>query len=260
MKRISLIPIIVVAATTISCAKKNTVASVPFVPPLPKDTLVVVKSDHQELDSIHNQNWHWYYGKYSVSYADNSRKFGFKLSLKCTKDSAANAIISFAAIPFVNSLITKDSLLFLNKKDRCFGVYPVERTKKFLGIALTLKNLEELFLGLPLGHEAHQDIQRSIEGDTLHIQCAAEAWTLNYKLLTTYKRIVSQRITLTDGRSMYVTYPEWNADKLQIPKSILITIQDKEEVIQVKLTKDRHELDVPHEILVEIPEDYETCN
>lgn len=260
MKRIAFIPIALFAATTISCAKKNTVASLPNVPALPEDTLNANKSDHHELDSIHEQDWHWYYGKYSVSYEDNSRKFGFKLSLKCTKDSAANAIISFAAIPFVNSLITKDSLLFLNKKDRCFGVYPVAKTKKYLGIALTLKNLEELFLGLPLGHEENNVVQRKLEGDTIHFQFTSDTWTIDYKILLTNRRLVSQQITLPDGRRMHVTYLEWNSDKLQIPKHFLIRVQDKEEVMQIKLTQERHELDVPHEILVEIPEDYETCN
>lgn len=260
MKRIYFLFMLLIIGTSVSCAEKSSLSPLTEATVFSKDTLPTGKSNHIELDSIHAQFWHWYYGKYSVSYSDNSRKIGFKLSLKCTQDSVANALITFAAIPFVNSLITKDSLTYVNKKDRCFEIYPVDRTKKLLGIALTLDNLEELFLGLPIGFHTNMQFEKKIKYDSIYFSYRDDKISADYAYHSASKHIVNQTLELADGRKMYIEYNDWNEGLVHIPSSFTITITSKEEVMHLNMNTERFEINVPQEIELIIPEDYEKCN
>jgi len=253
-----LIPLLI--GTSVSCAKKLSVPPFTEVQALPHDTLVNAKSNQKELDSIHAQFWHWYYGKYNVSYSDNSRKIGFKLSLRCTQDSVASALITFAAIPVVNSLISKDSLTYVNKKDRCFEIYPVEKTKKILGIALTLENLQELFLGLPIGFNSSLQFVKKTMRDSTIFSYQDEKLSTRYTLLSSSNILLNQSLELADGRKMHVEYKEWEKGLMNVPSSLNLTITDKDQVMHIKMNTERFEIRVPQEIELIIPDDYEKCN
>lgn len=213
------------------------------------------------LDSIHGQIWRWYYGKYSVNYLDKDRKLSVKLSLKCAKDSATNALISFAGIPFVNSLITEAKIVYLNKKDRCFGEAPLSSLKNLLGIELTLENLQELFLGLPLAFSNTSSLQQQagLHSDTLIYVQKDRTLTARYSYAKKTNRIVEQRMELSDGRRMTVTYLSWNDGLISTPASIVVSIIENGNESIVKMTADRYELNLPQDIAIEIPPDYEKC-
>ncbi|MBM3164336.1 MAG: DUF4292 domain-containing protein [Bacteroidetes bacterium] len=212
------------------------------------------------LDSLFDQPWQWLYGKYAVSYSDGDRKLSVKLSLKCTKDSAANALISFASIPFINSFITKDSILYLNKQDRCYNRLPLESLKELLGVELSLSNLQELFLGMPVSYSASSLKESPNQQlDTLIFVQQDSALTVFYTYVMSMSKIVQQHMVLADGRNMTVSYLAWNEGAIDVPSSILITITDRGKESLLKLVIDKYELNLPHQILVEIPEDYENC-
>lgn len=243
-----------------ACARKtNTAAINP-----PATTMISIIPEPEKprvLDSIHSQAWRWFYGKYSVAYSDGERKLGVKLSLKCSKDSAANALISFASIPFVNALIKSDSILYLNKKDRCYGQLPLGSLKKVVGIELSLNNLQELFLGLPIALSAAAELLPLPNGtfDTISFLQKDSALSVFYTYAKKSQRIVDQRMVLSDGRSMKVSYLSWNEGSINTPASILISVVDNGKESTIRITMDRYELNIPQEISVEIPQDYEKC-
>lgn len=245
---------------TAACSKKTSVIN---AQPLENEQLSPEKESLRSpvLDSIHGQVWRWYYGKFSVNYADKDRKLSVKLSLKCANDSAANALISFAGIPFINSLITQDKLVYLNKKDRCYGEQPISSLKKLLGIELSLDNLQELFLGLPVAYTTTNSLHLLTDQriDTVTYLQTDSALTVRYSYQKKTNRIVEQILQLSDGRRMNITYLSWNEGRIATPSSTVINVVDNGNESTVKLMVDRFELNVPQDISLEIPADYEKC-
>lgn len=68
------------------------------------------------LDSLSKTKPKTFYAKIATSYKDTNQEVSFKTSVRIIKDSAITAMITYAGIPLVNSIITKDSLQFTNKK------------------------------------------------------------------------------------------------------------------------------------------------
>ena len=93
------------------------------------------------------------YSKLDVKYSDSSRTISFKTSLKIVKDSAINLLITYAKIPIVTAQVTKDSIIVVNKRDKCFEKESLTYIKDMFGIDLSLLNLEEIFLGRPLDYD-----------------------------------------------------------------------------------------------------------
>ena len=71
------------------------------------------------LDSIAIRKPDFFYSKITTEYSDTNRSINLKTSLRMVKDSAINLLITYMKLPIVNSIITKDSLTVVNKKDKC---------------------------------------------------------------------------------------------------------------------------------------------
>ena len=98
------------------CAKKTTqhVISTEKLPKIKDKELIAV------LDSLHQIKVKTFYTKLSVDYKDTTRDVSFKTSIKNVTDSAVNAIITYARIPIVTAMVTTDSVLVVNKNDKCY--------------------------------------------------------------------------------------------------------------------------------------------
>lgn len=219
------------------------------------------------LDSIHSQSWRWFYGKYSTTYKDNNRQLSFKTSLKCSKDSALNALISLASIPVFNALATQDSLLYVNKKDRCYGRKSIESLSQLLGVSLSLRNIEELFLGLPIGYNPMylDSSWLSPKKDTVYAQLISKnAREINYlySLNPKNQRINWQKVySPNDLTEATITYLDWlEINNMFIPIQINIFIQTPEQNLSVLFSYDKMDLNMPQDIYLQIPQDYVPCN
>lgn len=218
------------------------------------------------IDSIHNQPWHYFYGKYTTTYKEDAKGFSFKTSLKISKDSALNAIVSLANIPFFNALATRDSLIYMNKKDRCYGRKSISYFETLLGLKLSLTNIEELFLGLPLGYTNQNNNARiDANKDTIRFTGVIDnqhplAYVYNLNAKT--NRITWQRIESTqDSTVASIYYEAWNLiDKFHIPTQIKIAIEKPQQNILVYFSYDKMELNLPIDIYLQIPNDYAPCN
>ena len=61
-----------------------------------------------------------FYTKVSTKYSDTSQNISFKTSIRLVKDSAVNALITYAGFPIYNSVVTPDSLILVNKRGKCY--------------------------------------------------------------------------------------------------------------------------------------------
>ena len=135
-----------------------------------------------------------------------------------------------------------------------------------LGLKLSLTNIEELFLGLPLGY-ANQNNNARIDAnkDTIRFTGVIDnqhPLAYVYTLSAKTNRITWQRIESTQDSTVATIYYEaWNLiDKFYIPKQIKIAIEKPQQNILVYFSYDKMELNLPLDIYLQIPNDYAPCN
>lgn len=126
----------------------------------PKDQVKVERRKTNELiatlDSLSQQRPQYFYSKIKCEYSDTNTSKSFKTSVRLVKDSAVNALITFATIPIINSLIRPDSVIITNRQDKCFIKRDLNFIKEQFGVSFDYRNIEELFLGLPIGFDTTQ--------------------------------------------------------------------------------------------------------
>ncbi len=250
----------------ISCSRNNTAIFNPDATEITGENTPSQLKYTSWVDSIHKQPWQWMYGKYSTNYTDGNRSFGFKTSIKCRKDSALNALISVASIPIFNSLASPDSVYYINKKDRCFGKQPISFFESLLGVELSMQNIQELFLGLPLGFKDSMKYvsKFNVKGDSIYVSATlngVKPITCHYGSSVKSPRLTWQRIfSLEDSTELNIQYDQWGKHGLMdIPSLIDVYITSKKQNIHVILTYERFELNSPQDIYLQIPDDYAPC-
>lgn len=108
------------------------------------------------LDSLSQLRPRYFYTKIKCEFTDTNKHVSFKTSIRMVKDSAINTLITYASIPVVNALITPDSVLVSNRQDKCLIRRDMSFIKEQFGVSFDYRNIEELFLGLPVGFDTTQ--------------------------------------------------------------------------------------------------------
>lgn len=262
---------ILFALFLLSCTKKN-VEAIELIPTKPLETSNTTHPYVLQLDSISKQEWKWYYSKLDVNFNDQSKSISFKSSVKSTKDSATNILITFSRIPIINSLISQDSILVVNKKDRCYQVQSIAYFKELLSLDLSLANLQEILLGLPINF--NKELEYSVlEKDSLVILNCTQlvshsSDSINKKLLCSYfynplskcfqKEIIESNNDQTKIEILYSGFQKING--IILPKLLSLTVTSPNKNILIEITYEKIELNIPQDINLSIPENYENCN
>ena len=83
------------------------------------------------LDSLSKIEPRTFYSKLDINYKDSTTDISFKTSLKIVADSAVSAIITYARIPIVTAMVTKDTITVVNKREKCYTVQFLSRISIF---------------------------------------------------------------------------------------------------------------------------------
>ena len=226
------------------------------------------------LDSISSKKPDFFYTKISTNYADTNRNISFKTSLRTVKDSAMNILITYAKIPIVNSTITKDSLIIVNKKEKCFIKKDLSYIKENFGIEFNYKNLEEIFLGLPLDYESNQKYFQIHEPNNYIISShrkhkikrtekkAKEDLVIKYYLNNEANHLKNMEITSpSDSVQININYLSRELiDGFNLPKEVNINVKTPKNSISIELTYDKSEINQRQPLILIIPEGYEKCD
>jgi hypothetical protein len=226
------------------------------------------------LDSLALVKPKTFYSKLSVDFKDTTTNISFKTSLKIVTDSAVNAIITYAKIPIVTAMITTDSIIVVNKRDKCFERETLSYIKDKFGIDFTYQNIEELFLGRPLDYNVDQ--KYFIVHDPYNYSISShkkrerkrldrkpkEDIIINYILSKDAKNLSKTTIMSPSDSTEIVV--EYNSRKLvkniNVPDEVVIKITTPRNVMYIKLEYEKVEVDESQELLIIIPEKYEKCN
>lgn len=248
------------------------------------------------LDTMSQLRPTYFYSKIKCDYSDTNQNKSFKTSIRMVKDSAVNALITFATIPIINSLIRPDSVIITNRQDKCVIRRDLDFIKEQFGVSFDYRNIEELLLGLPIGfdttqkyfqiHDPHNYILSS------HKKREIRRETRNKPERDRNGRLIQRREDRNndeeEGEDVILKY--YLTNDLRTLKSIFIDSPDDTTTIQIDyLTRDsiaqylvpnevqmiivtprnrlvitldyeRTEVNVPQEIRFVIPEEYGECS
>lgn len=233
----------------------------------------------ETLDSLSLRKPNFFYTKIATKFKDTNQSVSFKTSIRMVKDSAVSALITFAAIPIFNSMLTPDSLTILNKRAKCYTKAKLSYLKENFGYAFDYKNVEELILGLPLGYDTNQkyfqihdpfnyiisshrkrEIRRNDKGKPDRKSDDDEI-IIKYFLTNDAKGLKRMDIESPgDSTRVQVEYiSRSTTDNYDIPKEVSIRVFTPRNVIRVNMDYDKVEINQPQPLVLVIPEGYETC-
>jgi len=248
------------------------------------------------MDSLSQLRPKTFYSKIKCDFSDTNQHLSFKTSIRMVKDSILNALITYAGIPIVNSLISPDSVIVSNKREKCVIRQNVGYIKEQFGVAFDYKNIEELFLGLPVGFDTTQKYfqihdpfnyiisshkkrivrrenrnnnrpERERNNDRLlnrredNNDEDEEEVILKYYLSNDIKTI--KRISINspqDSTTIDIQYLSRDSiEQYMIPNEVVIEIVTPRNRLVLNMDYDKSEVNLPQEIYFVIPEGYEEC-
>jgi hypothetical protein len=231
------------------------------------------------IDSLSRVEPQTFYSKLSVSYKDLSKpeeenEISLKTSLKIVSDSAVSAIITYARIPVVTALVTKDTLSVVNKRDRCYTVASLDYLKELFGVDFSYENIEEIIYGKPLDYQLSQ--KYFVDNDPFHYSISThkkrnrkrperkqrDDLIIQYQLSTDAKAIKQTRIwSSEDATEVSVVYLErQQVNGFNLPLKVEINIRTPKKSMLLTLQYERIEVNEPQELIIVIPESYEKCD
>lgn len=237
------------------------------------------------LDSINRVKPDFLYTKIDTRFSDKAQTVNFKTSLRERADSALHAMITYAGIPIVTAMVTRDSVKISNKRDKCFVLQDLEFFKTNFGIDFSFRNLEEVLLGLPLDYNpddkyfqihdpynyiisSHRKraIRRTERGRTDQRLDGRnddedESIIIKYFLTPDLKHLKRLEIeSLEDSTSVTVDYRSYQEDKgFALPKVVNMDIHSPNNHVVIDMEYDKAEVNEPREMIIVIPESYEKC-
>ena len=252
-----------------SCAKKI-VGEIPLIKVERKRTADLVSI----IDSLSKKAPHTFYSKISTSYKDTNQEVSFKTSVRIINDSAITAMITYAGIPLVNSIITKDSLQFTNKKERCYVKTNLKLLKQQFGVDFDLKNIQELLLGNPLGYHPQQKYYQIHDPYTYIVSSHRKReikkmerknfddFILKYHFTNDSLGIKKVEVENNkDSTFIVINYKSKKyVENYLVPQEVEIHISTKKNNIFITLNYEKTEVNQAQEIYFKIPENYEACN
>ena len=231
------------------------------------------------IDSLSGIEPKTFYSKLTVTYKDLSKpaeenEISLKTSIKIVSDSAVSAIITYAKIPVVTTLVTQDTLSVVNKRERCYTVASLDYLKELFGVDFSYENIEEIIYGKPLDYQLSQ--KYFVDNDPFHYSVSThkkrdrkkpdrkqkDYLIIQYQLTNNAKALKQTRIwSLEDATEVNVVYLERQVvDGFDLPSKVEINIRTPKKVLLLTLAYERVEVNEPQELIIIIPESYEKCD
>ncbi len=220
------------------------------------------------LDSLSKTTPKTFYSKLSVDYADSSQEISFKTSVKIRTDSATQLIVSYLNIPIVLANVSPDSIILVDKKEKCYSVKPLDYFNELLGIDLSLLNLEELLLGKPLyfnalhSHTLQSKTPMLVLSTTIIRQNKKDSILVNYIFNPSENQLVGVEVIIpSEEISLNVTHLSHQlVNGIHVPYESKIVVETKLNLINLRIRYEKVEINNPLEFNFVIPENYATCN
>jgi len=225
------------------------------------------------LDSLSSMEYTHFYTKLSTKYKDSSQALSFKTSIRITRDSAVNAMVTFARFPVLNTRITKDSVHLTVKSKRCYSKESLSYLKSQFGIEFSASNVEELFVGMPVGFNTDEKYFRSDDPynytmsshskrDIKKNKKKGKLEVIRYYTLTDDLKQLKELIIESpkDSLFMKLDYKSYKVvGDYVFPQKVTVTIESPTNSMFIELEYKKTRINEPEPIYFTIPEGYEQC-
>ncbi|MDD2982167.1 MAG: DUF4292 domain-containing protein [Crocinitomicaceae bacterium] len=242
------------------------------------------KKTQELVDALDEMILHrpdYFYSRISTKFKDTTQNVSFKTSLKIKKDSAVSAFISFAAIPIIQSIVTKDTLTVVDKRNKCYKKADLSLIKSTFGFAFEYANVEELLLGIPLAYDTNQryfqihdpfnyvisshrkrqikknDKGKAIDKNKDNDDDIIIKYYLSDDITRIKKLVIDSPSDSTKLEINYVTSEIINS--FNVPKNVEIQVITARNKINLKLDYEKTEVNEPQSLLLVIPKTYGIC-
>jgi len=250
----------------VACSKNATEGTGKL--PKKKDIVLI-----EALDTLSNQSFDSFYSKVSTKYKDSAQNISFKTTLRMVSDSATNMLITYARIPFMNSLVTTDSVKITNKKDKCYTGESLSFIKDKFSVDFSLQNIEELLSGRPVGFDPEQKYYQMDSGDG-YVLCTHSKRDLKkidkgdlneivmfYTLSPDLTQMISMSIVSPEDKTeITVNYESRElVESFLLPKLVNIRIQTPAQEISIDMDYKKTRINKSEHIHFVIPDSYGKC-
>ena len=257
---------IIVMAILVSCMPRKFDELVK----LPKKTTIELRD---AIDSISGMSFDTFYAKLSTKYKDSAQNVSFKTSIRMKKDSVVNSLITYARIPVYNSLLTKDSIILMDKREKCVVSESLEYLKKKFAIDIAFENVEEMIFGAPIGFKTDQKYFR-VNDPFSYTLCSHRKRDIKknerkeqreivnyYSLSEDLKSLKQQRIeSPEDSTIVLIDYESRQLiGDFFAPKIVKVVIITPNQEINVLLDYKKIRINEEETIHFVVPESYEEC-
>lgn len=225
------------------------------------------------LDSLNSHFPTNYYGKASANYTDNNNNQSFKASVRMKTDTAITALLTYAGIPIINSILTKDLINFQNKRSKCYMEQDLADLKNTFNFSFGFQDIVSLILGLPMGYNNNNSYYL-LSNEDYHIVAShgVPSQTGESKLLPQeiiYRYYLSkidntlEKVELEAPKEQLKAIVNFKNREINteyhLPQSIAVQIISNSN--EINLTLDFTKIDViqEQEINYTVPDNYEHC-
>lgn len=222
----------------------------------------------EALDSLSQQSFDSFYSKLSTQYKDSSQERSFKTSLRMVQDSAIGATIKFAGIPFVNAVISKDSVKMTDRQSKCYTLQSIDLLKESFGVSFTHRNMEELLMGFPIAYNEEVDYDRVkdpyayiLSSELKKDGDSGDALDIYYEFNKDVNQLKSTTLfSESDSTEIKVDYlTRVLIDGYAVPETVEIVIRTPKQELNIKLEYRKSRVNKPETIHFVIPDSYEPC-
>lgn len=259
--------IILILVSTACGTRKDGIAEDAERLPKIEENLLIYK-----LDSLSQQRPEHFYTRINSRYSDNNMNISFKTSIRMHADSALQATITFANIPIYNAIITPDTLTLVDRRDKCFILEDMGFLKKSFNVDFSHRNIEELFLGLPVAWDSELEYHQIKDPYNYIISAYSKKYIeelgpKDEEIVTRYylnsdTKLLEKVIidSPKDTTSIKVMYSEFQLiENFNVPSNVEINIKTARNDIFIDFKYTKTTINEPRTLFLTIPDKYEKC-
>ncbi|MCG8574672.1 MAG: DUF4292 domain-containing protein [Flavobacteriales bacterium] len=218
-----------------------------------------------------------FYTKIGVDFKTSKEDRSFTSSVKLRTDSAFSGTIKQLGVIGATYLITVDSMIFVNKLEKCYFKEHLDYVSSLFGTEVEFDFFQDLILGLPLGLDP--DVQykqinskenyilsshkkgkfKKLEKDK--IKAKDEGIFIQYHMDCQTLDLEKIRIQVpTDTTEIIINYKEKKeVDGFIVPELTTISIIHPRDSIQIELNYGTVKINQRKRVMINIPDSYNEC-
>lgn len=221
------------------------------------------------LDELSHSEWDFLSAKTNVKITSGDQSNNFKASLRMKRDSALLVNISFAGIPIVQSILTKDSVKVVNRKDKCYKFQDLSFVDSLIDFPIEYQQLQDLLIAKPiLFNKDAEHIQ--ISNNTLYEiktkrsknNSSKDTINISYFLAPTTMELQSTTIESKADQAKIDVFYSGKHEKIEgivLPQEVRIVLSRMNKISIIEISYNKPDITTEKKITLTAPENYVVC-